>query len=78
MDLRKFRILQKLGISWSDLISAALDAAEAAWDETTDALDPDSEGGEKISRAEKLAITRVAGRAFGESLAQTIGAEPDA
>ena len=75
LNLRKLHILQRLGLTWSELIAAALDAAEAAWDHATESIEPDSEGGKEVTQEEKRGIALAAGEAFGKRLAKEMGCE---
>jgi len=74
MNLRAFNIVAKLGLSWMDVIAAALEGVEAAWDAVTLAAEPDSPGGAKITKREKIRIAEAAGAAFGQALAAKINA----
>jgi hypothetical protein len=62
------RVLQRLGLSWTDVLEASLAAIVAAWAVVLQAKDIDSPGGKTIVQSEKFDIADAAGRAFGASL----------
>lgn len=62
------KLLKALGLDYSDLLSALMDAVDKTGERVQDFRDPDSQEGSKLSRDEVRKLARF----FGSALADAI------